>query len=102
MRFVVLMAVKIIKICMYSYRLLPSFCKNLMLPSSFVDQMIYICVKRSVGTRLLAIQWKPLTWKGTIFRVGARKKKRGGNMEAAEEEVGGWEKGRNVSEWRKN
>jgi hypothetical protein len=41
-----------------------------------------------------------LAWKGAVFQVGARKKKRGGNMEAVEEEVGGWEKGRNVSGWR--
>jgi hypothetical protein len=63
-----------------------------------VEQIIYICV----GTRLLAIQWESLAWKGAVFQVGARKMKHGGNMEAVEEEVGEWEKGRNVSGWRRN
>lgn len=40
--------------------------------------------------------------KGVVFGVGARKQKHERNTAEVEEEVDGWEKGRNVSGWRRN
>jgi hypothetical protein len=54
--------------------------------------MMSICVERSVGTRLLAIQWGPWLRKG-LFLSWGKETETGRNTAEVEEEVGGWEKG---------